>query len=440
MSAVPAPRPSRRRLLRWAAGSGLAAFAGAFGSRLRLARSHPGRLRFAHTYTTESERAVLGQVTAEFESAHPGLRIEHSALNSEVYNSVGWRLQFQGRHQPDLYFHWQGFKVDQCIRRGWAMDLGPRLSPGFRRQFVPAALREQRGGLYFLPQSIDLCNLVWYNRDLFDRLGLSEPRTFGEWLEICRRVRSAGWLPLAQGNRDLWPMGNFAAELAGQSVGPDAFGRFFEPGTGLPADVPRALVRLAELRDAGAFDLDGVLSPGAIGEMSDIDAKVLFLGGRSAMHLLGSWFLADILDARAKGGLKFEVGLFSVPPAEGETDALAGVTTGFLMHPRGANLPAGVEFLELFLSRKYQAEFARMGALSGRSDAAEFTLDPLARRMLGILGAGTPVVPPPDTGFPPDQANVFYEVVARLLTRRLEPATAPAYWAEEKRQLARKGL
>src|SRR5438552_2448282 len=118
------------------------------GSRLALSRPSPNRLRLAHTFTTESERAILDAAIVEFQRSHPGLTIDQIVSNSEVYNSVGWRLQFQGRNQPDIYFHWQGFKVEDCIRNGWAMDLTHWLSPGFTAQFVPSAIRTQSGGIY----------------------------------------------------------------------------------------------------------------------------------------------------------------------------------------------------------------------------------------------------------------------------------------------------
>src|SRR2546422_11426337 len=77
------------------------------GDRLRLASPNPNVLRFAHTFTTESERAIIDAAIAEFEKANPPLRVEQIVLNSEVYQTIGWRLQFQGRQQPDVYFLWQ---------------------------------------------------------------------------------------------------------------------------------------------------------------------------------------------------------------------------------------------------------------------------------------------------------------------------------------------
>src|SRR5262245_46328710 len=74
------------------------------GNPLALSRPSPHRLKFAHTFTTDSERAILDAAIAEFHTTHPDIEIEQIISNSEVYNTVGWRLQFQGRNQPDIYF------------------------------------------------------------------------------------------------------------------------------------------------------------------------------------------------------------------------------------------------------------------------------------------------------------------------------------------------
>jgi hypothetical protein len=39
--------------------------------------------------------------------------------------------------------------VEQCIERGWAMDLSAHLSPGFTDQFIATAIKQQKGGIFF---------------------------------------------------------------------------------------------------------------------------------------------------------------------------------------------------------------------------------------------------------------------------------------------------
>src|SRR5206468_2045567 len=124
-------------------------------------------------------------------------------------------------------------------------------------------------------------------------------------------------------------------------------GRLFQPGVVPEAKQLRGLTAFMSLLQGRCFDLPGVLDAGAVGSLSDIDAKVMFLSGKAAQHILGSWFLADIADARQKNELRFAVGVLPVPAASGEADAMTAVSTGFLVNPRTKNPEAAVEFLEL---------------------------------------------------------------------------------------------
>ncbi len=410
------------------------------GNRLRLAPNSPQSLRFSHTFTTESERAIIGAAIDEFKTTHPGITIQQTVLNSEVYQTVGWRLQFRGRQPPDLFFLWDGYKVDYAIRNQWALNVAPYLSPNFADQFIDGTTRTQDGGVWFLPQSVDISNLVWFNRELFETHGLTPPATFEEWIELCTTLRALNILPLAQGNRDLWPMGNFGAELVGQSTGPKRMNELFARGVKPSALDLAGLHGLAALSTEGAFDLPGVLNPGGIGTLGDIDAKVLFLSGKSAMHIVGSWFVADIEDARSKGELDFEVGVFPVPSARGEQNVMAAVTTGYLVSRETASPEAATAFLELLLSEKYQSRFAELGGLSARRDAEQFTANPVTRQLHEFL-AETPLkVPPPDTAYRPEQAELFYEMCADLLTGKLKIVNATSFWRDGKIALAGKGL
>lgn len=410
------------------------------GHRLRLSESNPDHLRFAHTFTTASEREIVDAAIAEFEAAHPPIKIEQTVSNSEIYQTIGWRLQFQGRNQPDVYFYWEGFKADYAIEKGWAMDMSPFLDERFMAELLPSAVKRKNGGVFFLPQSMDLCNLVWYNKSAFTQIGAEEPETLSDWLDLCLKLRDVKMLPLAQGNRDLWPIGNFGAELLGQSLGGENIGELFLSGRPIVQSESMGLEPLSYLERNRCFELPGVLERGAVGALWDIDAKIVFLSGKAAQHIVGSWFLADIQDAKAKGEFEFDVGVFPVPARREELDAAVAATTGFLVNPTSANPKLAVKFIELLLSRKYQSQFARIGNLSLRRDAADFTTEPLARRLLDIA-ANTPVfVPPPDSGWQPEQAQLFYEICGKIVSAKLPFNQVADYWTRGKEKLARKGL
>lgn len=410
------------------------------GHRLRLSRPDPRVLLVAHTLTTASEQAAIQEAFRRFEATHPGVQVRQVVMNSETYQTVGWRLLMRSRRPPDVYFLWRGYKTDLAMRRGQALDMGPYLRPGVLAALAPAAVLRRGKAVYHLPQSVDICNLIWFNRRIFESADFPPPSELERWLADCRRLRERGILPLIQGNRDLWPLGNLAAEFLGQALPVEVVERCFASGQEVPETAAAGLAPLARLAAEGAFDLPGLMERGAVAGFNDIDAKVFWLSGRAAQHIIGSWLLADIRDAEARGELGFPVGVAPVPHGAGQTDAMAAVVTGWMVHAATPNPQAAVDLVAEFVSRPCQERFAALGGLSARLDAEEFTDHPLARQALAILRR-TPVwVAPPDTAFAPEQARAFYEVAAQVAAGRLEATQAVAVWNRKKAALAGKGL
>ncbi|MDQ6419667.1 ABC transporter substrate-binding protein [Paenibacillus sp. LHD-117] len=57
------------------------------------------------------------------------------------------------------------------------------------------------GNIYAIPLNIHRTNVLWYNKKIFKQLDLEPPGTFEELLELCRRIRDAGIVPLASGDK-----------------------------------------------------------------------------------------------------------------------------------------------------------------------------------------------------------------------------------------------
>ena len=430
--------PSRRRLRSWGVVASVALALWFARDRLSLSSARPNRLRFVHSFTTASEKAIIDDAVAAFEQSHPGLSVDQVVFNSETYQNIGWRLQFQGSRQSDVFFTWLGFKTRQASEQGWSLDLSPHLSEQDLAQFVPTTLGRNGDKIDFLPQSVDLSNLVWYNQQWFRTNALSEPTSQAEWLAHCEKLRGPGSLAMVQGNREYWPMGNFGAELMGRSLGLARLNELFLGRLPARAETLAGLQLLVDFARQGSFDAPGVLAPGSIGSLSDLDAKVLFLSGKAAQHPIGSWFTADIRDARDHHELRFDPGVFGIPPGPNETPARTAVVTGYQVNSRTRHPREAVEFLKLLLSRPYQERFAALGNLSARRDATAFTTEPIPRRLLQILAEPAAMVPPPDTGYSPERAALFYELCSDLLLGKLDLTQAASHWNRQQILIARK--
>src|SRR3546814_1651862 len=60
---------------------------------------------------------------------------------------------------------------------------------------------------------------VYYNKAMFAELGLQVPKTYAEFKDVVEKIKAAGRIPIAFGNRDRWPATNTMSLIMGLTSG-----------------------------------------------------------------------------------------------------------------------------------------------------------------------------------------------------------------------------
>jgi raffinose/stachyose/melibiose transport system substrate-binding protein len=123
--------------------------------------------------------------------------------------------------------------------------------------------------------------VFWYDRNLFDRLGLQPPRTWPDLLDACEALRADGRVPIALGNSGRWPVLLFYGYLLARLDLRNTLNRAVTGTTGDGLDDPRftrAWAMVKELLDAGAF-------PENAQAMTNLEARTMFFEGEAGMYL-----------------------------------------------------------------------------------------------------------------------------------------------------------
>lgn len=230
-------------------------------------------------------------------------------INRTVAPSIGirdtYRLAVSAGKTPDLAYTWPAASVLAGYARTGKVAPLDAYYDKYKWENVNSFYRGRnsyQGKIYAVPMEQDLMG-VYYNRDLFKKLGLEIPKTYAEFKAVVEKVKEAGVVPIAFGNKDRWPATNTMSLIMGLSAGRAneekvLFGA--EPWTN-----PAFKLAAETFQQWGK---DGYFPRGFNGIGVD-EANALFLGGRAAMNVGGSWFLQDM--AR---GAKFDIGVFMLPP------------------------------------------------------------------------------------------------------------------------------
>lgn len=122
---------------------------------------------------------------------------------------------------PDVFNTWAAGFLKPFVKAGKVYDLTGKLNSDkeWKDRYVPGVYTplEFDGKVYALPTTQTVVCL-FYNKEIFDRYGLKEPKTFDELKNIINVLNENGITPFALGNKAPW-VGAMFSELVVNRVG-----------------------------------------------------------------------------------------------------------------------------------------------------------------------------------------------------------------------------
>src|SRR5438270_722502 len=257
-----------------------------------------------------------------------------------------------------------------------------------------------------------------YNKDVFDKLGLKEPKTQDEFMKVLDAIKKDGSVaPLAIGTADQWE----AATMGFQNIGPN----YWKGEEGRLALIKGT----AKFTDQPYVDTFKALAawnpylPTGFQSEKYADSQNLFTLGKAAIYPAGSWEVA-LFNKQAS----FKMGAFPPPLPAGASDCYISDHTDIAMGMNTATKHP--DEVKTFLSWVASPEFAGLysNALPGfftlQNTKVELK-DPLAQTFLSwrqtckstirnsyqILSRGTP-----------NLENELWRVSAGVLAGTIQPA------------------
>jgi raffinose/stachyose/melibiose transport system substrate-binding protein len=379
---------------------------------LRIAMGSPG----------EEQIKVWEEAKKQFEAAHANVTVEYNFQEDDLYQTVGLPNLLAGRNAPDIYFEWAGERLAQRKKDGFAADVTEAMKqPGFADRFDAGAFKGMQfdGKTYMVPGNADVTNVMWYNKKIFAANGITPPQTWDQLLAACDTLKAKGITPIASGNKDLWPAGNWIGHLVSRVAGEDAYDKTLTKQ--LPLNNPQFVQGLEvarTLHDRGCVNK-------SINAVDDTGGAQLFFSGKAAMHPLGSWLVSLAKDQAPD----LEYDYFNLPsaPGAGNQGSVIGVATGFVVNAKSAHLTEATDFLKVFNSAPITKLMVEAGGTPMTKDPyAGVDVDPRTRSLADLMATAPALISPPDTGYDLKVANALYEAVSEVLGGRSSAADALA--------------
>ncbi|MFJ1970381.1 extracellular solute-binding protein [Streptomyces sp. NPDC087903] len=380
------PALSRRGFLAAsaAAGLGMTALSGCGGDS-DGGSSGTTTIEWWNISTTQPTKDVWAGLAKKFEDENPKVKIKIVQLENDAYKSKMTALIASGK-LPDVFHTWGGGVLQQQVDAGLVEDLTDG-TKAWADGLLPVAkqpyLLDEK--VYGIPFDIGMIGF-WYNKALFKQAGVSAPpTTWSGFLDVVRKLKSAGITPLALAGKEKWPGMYYWAYLAMRTAGVDALRKADEDKDFTGAGFVQAGQHLKDLVALKPFQ------KGFLGAAySTPTGQAAAVGNaKAAMELMGQW--APVVEADAGKGLGDDLGFFPFPAVEGGRGSITEVFGGGGGHAVRRGAPqAALDFLKFFASQATDLELVKKTGVLPVVPAAESAItDPNIQAVQTQLKAAT---------------------------------------------------
>lgn len=309
------------------------------------------------------------KIIPAFNKKHPDIKVVFSPAPPAEYNAA-LNAKLDGGTAGDL-ITCRPFDASLALfKKGHLAALNDL--PGMERfgDVAKVAWSTDDGKTTFCVPMASVIHGFIYNKAIFKELGLSEPKTLGEFYALLDKVKANGsYAPLDIGTADQWE----SATMGFQNIGPnfwkgEAGRKALIAGTAKLTDAPYVATfeQLAKWHD---------YLPDGFQAQKYPDSQNLFSLGRAAIYPAGSW---DISVFRANA--QFELGAFPPPVPDGQKDCYISdhVDIAMGLNTKSKNQAAARTFLAWVASSEFAGLYAN--ALPGF-----FSLQPEAVKLSDSL-------------------------------------------------------
>ncbi|MET9814242.1 ABC transporter substrate-binding protein [Streptomyces sp. NPDC006355] len=241
---------------------------------------------------TGAEQANFKKVLSEFEK-RTGAKVTFIPAQDPIINFIGSKVA--GGQPPDIAMLPQPGAIKQAVDRGWAKplgadalkELGENYSQGW--QDIGKVGGKQYGVYYKAANK----SLIWYNNQVFENAGASEPETWPDLLKTAQTVYDSGVTPFSVGGAEGWTLTDWFENVYLSQAGPEKYDQLAKHEIKwTDPSVKDALTTLAQVWGKADYIATGALQ-------TDFPASVtqVFTGGdqpKAAMVAAGDFAQVNI--------------------------------------------------------------------------------------------------------------------------------------------------
>jgi raffinose/stachyose/melibiose transport system substrate-binding protein len=421
-TAMPTPmdRLTRRNFLRSTAFLGAGAATTAIG--LTPAHAAPAEIQYFYRAAWPTSEIYANWLIDEWNKKNGDrIKVTGASVDGETYKTKQ-TIEISSSDPPDVFYSWEGGRAGEIVKGGFAADLTDYYKKyGWDKSLNTASvsLAKFDGKPFFVPTELG-ASVVWYRKDLHDKLGLTVPTTWDEMMANAAKAKAAGIAPFMLSNQKKWPAQFMWSAMMVNKYGLDAYQGLID--NKIPWTDPRAVditAMMKKLADDGMF----------IENFNSIDfapAQVPWAQGKALYWYKGSFILGSFRGDKAQCCAE-PIDWFPFPAMSDKKPVMSIYDEDTVMiHAASKNKDAAAEFVNWMVSPEASAkklEIDKPYASNASTDLSH--LSPMEQRLgKAMSDAGSYTFMHVDHGTPPAISDRFLDGLQGVLAGAISPEEA----------------
>ncbi len=272
------------------------------------------KLEIFHWWTAGGEREAADAMFKALKEKYPDIEIVENPVagGGGVSHRVVLQARLSAGLPPDTWQTLGGAELKSYVDGGYLEPLDDLWDELKYRDVIPEPLAKAvtiNGHPYVVPLNMHIQNILYYNKALFDELGLKAPTTYDELIAAAKAIKEAkpDMSPLALGTKEKWEAAFVLDSLLLEVGGPEYYVKLYKGEIDVKTDpnYRKALERLEGLTP--------YIYPYHANLTWD-ESCGLVVSGDSAMVLMGTWAIGYFQSRGWTPGKEFSAVTFPQKP------------------------------------------------------------------------------------------------------------------------------
>ncbi|MGB7392403.1 ABC transporter substrate-binding protein [Marinomonas sp.] len=166
--------------------------------------AHADTLVINSDQADSAPKAAFEKIISKFKAENPDIDVKYNLYDKEAYKTA--IRNWLATSPPDVVFWYAGNRMKTFVDRNLFDDVSDIWDELNLKESMPSSLssmtiNNKQWGIPYTYYQVG----VYYRKDLFEKYGLSEPKTWQDLLDASATLKANNIAPIAIGTKFLWP-------------------------------------------------------------------------------------------------------------------------------------------------------------------------------------------------------------------------------------------